>query len=139
MLLKARTAVAEDEMKIQLLYILDCSWCLKTKKLIREVLDELKVEAEVEEILIDNKEKAKKYNFFGSPTVRINGQDIEEEILKERCLSCEELSQLTNKATKFVREECCLGCRVYSYKGRQYPYPPKGLLKEVIKKLKGFK
>lgn len=45
-------------------------------KLIKESLDELGVKAEVEEILIDSDEKARKYNFVGSPTVRINGKDI---------------------------------------------------------------
>lgn len=129
----------EVKMKIELLYILDCPWCLKTKKLIREALDELRLEAEVEEILIDGQEKAKKYNFLGSPTVRIDGKDIEEEVKKERCLPCEELADSTKKATKFVKQECCLGCRVYHYKGKQYPYPPKEMLKEAIKNFRGFR
>lgn len=120
-------------MKLQLLYILDCPWCLKTKKLIREVLGELKLKVEFEEILIDSKEKAKKYNFSGSPTVRIDGKDIEEEIKKGRCLPCEELAESTKGATEFVKQECCLGCRVYYYKGKMYPYPPKGMLKQTLK------
>lgn len=77
-------------MRIQLSYILDCPWCVKTKKLIRESLEELGVKAELEEILIDTDEKAKKYEFVGSPTVRINGKDIQKEISKGQCSPCKE-------------------------------------------------
>jgi len=35
-------------MKVQLLYILNCPWCVKTKKLVKESLEELGVKAEVE-------------------------------------------------------------------------------------------
>jgi glutaredoxin len=122
-------------MKIQLLYILDCPWCLKTKKLLRESLKELKMEAEIEEILIDSEEKAKKYQFIGSPTIRIDGKDIQEEVSKNRCLPCEDLAKHTEKATEFVKQECRCGCRVFFYRDKQYPYPPKGMIKEAIKKV----
>jgi len=120
-------------MKIQLLYILNCPWCVKTKKLIRESLKELGIKAEVEEILVDTDEKAKKYNFLGSPTIRINGKDIQEKVSKEKCLSCEELSKRA-RTSKFVKQECKGGCRTYFYRGKQYPYPPKETIKEAIKR-----
>ncbi len=121
-------------MKIQLLYILDCPWCVKTKRLIKESLEELRVKAEVEEILIDTDEKAKKYNFVGSPTVRINGEDIQEDVSKGQCLPCEELAESTEETTEFVRQECMCGCRIYFYKNKQYPYPPKQLIKKALKR-----
>ncbi len=121
-------------MKIELLYILDCPWCVKTKGLIRESLKELDIKADIKEILIDSDEKARKYNFVGSPTIRINGRDIQEEISKGRCLPCEELAGHTKGATEFVKQECSCGCRIYFYKGRQYPHPPKEMIKEAIKK-----
>jgi len=122
-------------MKIEILYILDCPWCVKTKRLIRESLRELEVKADVKEILIDSEEKSRKYKFVGSPTVRINGKDIQEKLNKGRCLPCEELTESTKETTEFVKKECKCGCRVYIYKDKQYPYPPKEMLKEVIKKL----
>jgi len=122
-------------MKIQLLYILDCPWCVKTKKLIRESLKELGVKADIEEILIDSDEKAKKYKFVGSPTIRVNGKDIQKEVNKGQCLPCEELVKHTEEATEFVKQECRYGCRIYFYKGKQYPYPSKEMIKEAIKKL----
>lgn len=121
-------------MRIQILYILDCPWCVKTKKLVKESLKEIEVKADVEEILIDTDEKARKYKFSGSPTIRINGKDIQEEVGKAKCSCCEELSE-SEKTTKFVRIECMRGCRIYFYKGKQYPYPPKNMIKEAIKKL----
>ena len=112
---------------------MDCLWCLRTKKLLKETLKELELKAEVKEILIDTKAKAKKYGFVGSPTIIINGKDIQKVVEKDRCLSCEELAELNKKTTSFVKEECCKsGCRVYNYKGKQYPYPPKGLIKEAL-------
>ena len=121
-------------MKIQLLYILDCPWCIKTKNLIRESLKELNTKANVEEILIDSEEKSKKYKFAGSPTIRINGKDIQENVSKDRCLPCEELVEYTKGTTKFVKQECSCGCRIYFYKGKNYPYPPKEMIKEAIEK-----
>jgi len=121
-------------MKLQILYILNCPWCVKTKKLVRGSLRELGVKADIEEILIDSDEKAKKYNFTGSPTVRINGKDIQEEVSKAQCLCCEEIAESLEKATEFVKQECRYGCRVYFYKGKQYPYPPKDMIKDVVKK-----
>jgi len=119
-------------MKIELLYILDCPWCVKTKELIRKSLRELKAKADIKEILIDSNKKAKMYNFVGSPTIRINGKDIQEKISKGRCLPCEELAERTKGATEFVKQECSCGCRTFFYRGKSFSYPPKGLIKESI-------
>lgn len=118
-------------MKVELLYILDCLWCVKTKKLVRESLKELKVTADIEEVLIDSDEKAKKYNFVGSPTIRINKKDIQEKISKSRCVPCEELAE---HSTDFIKQECSCGCRTYFYKNKSYPYPPKEMIEEAIRK-----
>jgi len=122
-------------MKIQILYTMECPWCLKTKKLVRESLSEVGVKAEVEEILIDTEEKAKRHHFMGSPTVRIDGKDIQEKISKDRCLPCEELAESVRSTTPFVKQQCHCGCRIYFYRGKQYPYPPKGMIKEAIEKM----
>ena len=98
------------------------------------LVEDLKIEAEVEEILIDSEEKAKKYQFVGSPTIRINGKDIQEDVSKDRCLPCEESAKRTEKATEFIKQECSCGCRIYFYRSKQYPYPPKEMIKEAIKK-----
>lgn len=121
-------------MKIEILYILDCPWCVKTMGLVRKSLKELGVKADIEEILIDSEKKAGKYNFAGSPTIRINGEDIQDEVSKARCLPCEELAEHHKETTEFVKHECGCGCRIYSYKDKQYPYPPEEMIRESIKK-----
>ncbi len=122
-------------MKIEFLYILDCPWCVKTKELLRKSLEELGIKTNIREILIDSDEKARKYNFVGSPTIRIDGKDIQEEVNKGRCLPCEELARNSEETTEFIKRECGCGCRIYFFRGKQYPYPPKAMIKEAIKKL----
>ncbi len=123
-------------LEIQVLYIMDCPWCMETKKLVMDCIEELGVEASLEEILVDSDEKADKHNFMGSPTVRINGIDIQEEVSKGQCLPCEELAEADSETTEFVKQECKCGCRTYLFRGQEYPYPPKELIKEAIKKAK---
>ena len=121
-------------MRVQLQYTIDCPWYVNTKKLIQKSLQELGVKAKVEEILINTDAKARKYKFVGSPTIKINGKDIEEKCSKGQCLPCEEPAELNKGSTEFVKRECSFVCRVYSYKGKLYPYPPKEMIKEAIKK-----
>ncbi|MCX8190152.1 MAG: DUF2703 domain-containing protein [Candidatus Diapherotrites archaeon] len=130
-----KTTDKKSKIKIQVLYLLDCPWCVKTKKLVKESLKELGLKAEVEEIIIDSENKAKKFNFVGSPTVRINGEDIQETIAKNRCIPCEKIANKTGGASEYVTKECKCGCRVYFYKGKIYNYPPKQMIKKAICKL----
>lgn len=122
-------------MKIEFLYILNCPWCAKTRELIGQTLKELRVKVDFKEILIDSDEKARKYNFVGSPTIIINGRDIQENVIKDECLPCEKLASYSKKITKFVKQECKCGCRIFFYKNKKYHYPPKGLIKETIEKI----
>jgi len=110
-------------MKIELLYLMDCPYCLKTKKILRDVIKDLGLDTEIEEILIDSHNKVKKHKFVGSPTVRINGKDIQETVTKQLCKPC---SNITAP---------CTTCRTYTFKGRIYNYPPKEMIKEFIKEL----
>lgn len=76
----------------------------------------MNIKAEIVEILIDSEEKARKYNFAGSPTVRIENEDIQED------------------HEKMYDGRIIYGCRIYFYKGKYYPYPPKEMIKEAIKR-----
>lgn len=123
-------------MKIEILYLMDCPWCIKTKRMVSDVVKEFGLEVKVEEILIDSNEKAKKYRFFGSPTIRINGKDIQEKVEKARCLPCEKKAY-EDKAGDYVKDQCRCGCRVYFYRGKTYPYPPKRMIRESIQSALG--
>lgn len=102
---------------------MDCPYCLKTKKILRNIIKELGLNVKVKEILIDTDEKAIRYKFVGSPTVRINGKDIQEIVTKQFCKPCSDMSDV------------CTTCRIYSFKGKIYYYPPKEMIKEAFKKL----
>jgi hypothetical protein len=64
-------------MKIELLYLSDCSNHLPALDRLRAVLSQEGIGTEVREIEVKDESEARNLNFFGSPTIRINGLDIE--------------------------------------------------------------
>lgn len=65
-------------MTLELLYLEGCPNHRVTVDLVRSVLDAEGVPAEVREILIRDFDDARAFRFPGSPTVRVNGEDIED-------------------------------------------------------------
>lgn len=63
--------------KIQILYFPDCPIYKELEKLVKEVVAELGLDADLELVNIQTKEDAEKYHFTGSPGLRINGKDID--------------------------------------------------------------
>jgi len=131
------------KLEIDLLY-LDlsiCGRCQTTDKVLDEALDELREELKilkqltVNKIRIANDREAKEYDFVRSPTIRINGVDIENvlrgsksEITDNYCKDCSEVcddscSDITGGGTN---------CRTFEYKGKTYNSPPKEMIKEAI-------
>jgi len=64
-------------MKIEILYFEGCPNYLPTVERIRTVLTREGLPAEVVEIEVKDDSAAKALKFFGSPTIRVNGLDIE--------------------------------------------------------------
>ena len=64
-------------MKVEVLYFKGCPNHLPTVKRVRETLHGMGLHDEVREIEVDTYEKAEASGFLGSPSVRINGVDIE--------------------------------------------------------------
>lgn len=64
-------------MKIEILYFEDCPNHLPTLERIQQVLRAEGCDAEVSEVLVPDVEAAHNARFLGSPTVRVNGIDIE--------------------------------------------------------------
>jgi hypothetical protein len=91
-----------------------CPFWKEVVKTIENILGELKIEASVERVKVSSENEAKRLKFSGSPTVRINGVDID---------------------PMFKGTEGAIGCRVYTYQGKIYEYPPKDMIAEAIKKL----
>src|SRR5271170_1298968 len=66
-----------SEIKVDVLYFEECPNHLPTVERINAILREERCRAEVREVLVPNVETAQRVNFLGSPTVRVNGIDIE--------------------------------------------------------------
>lgn len=87
---------------------------------VAKVLELTGAEVVVNKIHIDSKEKAIKYRFESSPTIRINGNDIQLEMKESLCESCGDL----------CGDE--VDCRVWVYKGKEYNVPPKAMMIDAI-------
>ena len=67
----------DRKIKVEVLYFEGCPNHLPTLERIKEVLQEEGCDAEIREILVPDVETAHRVRFLGSPTIRINGSDIE--------------------------------------------------------------
>lgn len=77
-------------MKVEVLYVSECSTHPAAVKLVREVLAAQGVAANIHEVLVADEKMADELQFIGSPTIRINGRDVAGETarLKTFALSC---------------------------------------------------
>ena len=71
-------------MRIEVLYLEDCPNYVPTIDRLRTVLREEGLSVDVREIEVKDASAAERFRFIGSPTVRINGLDIE---TASRCLA----------------------------------------------------
>jgi hypothetical protein len=91
-------------------------------RLLTPVAEALGIELQHREIVVQTPEEAKKHAFLSSPTIRINGRDIAQDIRESLCESC---GDLTNNNTR-------VDCREWHYRGRVYSAAPLPLLVEAI-------
>lgn len=99
---------------VEILYTDECPFWKEVVKLIEEVNREFRTEATIKKVRIENEQDAKKLKFPGSPTVRINGVDIDPEAKES---------------------EGFIGCRIYRYENRVYEFPPKEMIKNAFQRL----
>lgn len=64
-------------MKVEVLYFESCPNYKPTVERLKRVLEEERLSAEVIEVEVLNSEVARAVGFLGSPTIRIDGRDIE--------------------------------------------------------------
>jgi hypothetical protein len=101
-------------LKIQLLYFEGCPGFAPALSLLQQGLDEEGVASEVLTILVESDESAKKYRFLGSPSIRVDGEDIEVE---------------ARSSTDFGMK-----CRIYDHEGVPGGVPAKSLIRDAIRK-----
>jgi hypothetical protein len=99
-------------MKIEILVFDGCPNSESAENLVRETVAELGIDAEIEVIHVIDNEDAVTKRFLGSPSIRINGKDLEVE---------------ENELTQYS-----MRCRVYRHGESQSGVPSKDLLKSTI-------
>ena len=91
-------------MKIEFLYFEGCPHHEPTLQLLEKVMAEEKIDSPVKKIDVVSDSMAQEVRFVGSPSIRINGQDIDSEGIAEQ---------------GFGRK-----CRIYSVEGVPKGIPP---------------
>ena len=64
-------------MQIDVLFFEGCPNHEPTTALVRDVVRSLGLEASIREVEVRNADEAKRLRFFGSPTIQVDGQDLD--------------------------------------------------------------
>ncbi len=119
------------EIRIDYLYLdlNTCDRCVGTDAVLEKVIKELSPAFDLagyhisyHKTEIATEEDATFHHFVSSPTIRINGNDICDEVQESDCGCCGEISGTQ------------VDCRVFEYNGKLYNVPPKVMLAEAILK-----
>lgn len=139
-----------DKLRIDFLYVdlSECERCQSSDEILDEALRELREQIHgtgistitINKTKITSDEQAEKHGLVRSPTLRINGMDIEEivneeyEVKDNYCPSCKDVTgpecyEVTGGGND---------CRVFEYEGNTYETIPKEMIKEAIRKVVGI-
>ena len=100
-------------MKVELLYFDDCPSYETAYNTLVEVLKKEGIEAEIEKVNVKTEKEAQKLRFLGSPTIRVDGKDVERK---------------ARESTAYGRK-----CRIYVYNDQVNGWPPKEMLRKAFK------
>lgn len=103
-------------MKIEFLYFDGCPNYLEAKEALEALLKKEGVNDSIEVIHIRDEGHAQEHSFLGSPSIRINGEDIEEDRRGEAAL---------------------YGCRLYPSNSENQGLPPESMIVGAIRKAQG--
>lgn len=105
-----------------------CTRCQGTDASLEEAIAEVSrvlkivgVDLVVRKTHIDSEQRARQLGFISSPTILINGRDVQESLKESQCDSC----------TQLAGGQSC-NCRVWSYQGGEYIAPPAALIVDAI-------
>lgn len=105
-------------MKVEVMYIADCPNHESTLEHARAALQAMGVPAVVDEVEVRTEADAEMWQFLGSPTVRVNGLDVEPEARGSRHFG--------------------FGCRSYLENGRRSGQPSKELIQRALEENVGL-
>lgn len=123
--------VSGKEIKIEYLYLdlNTCDRCVGTDAVLEDVIKALSpafalagYRISYRKTEIATEADAILHKFVSSPTIRVNGRDICDEVKESDCGCCGEISGTQ------------VDCRVFEYGGMLYDVPPKAMLAEAILK-----
>ena len=104
-----------------------CDRCIGTDKVLDEVMltltPALKLagyKIEYRKVEMKTAELAERHRFLSSPTIRVNGSDICQTVMENRCGCCGEISGTD------------VACRVFEFNGKSYEVPPKEMLAKAV-------
>ncbi len=98
--------------KVELLYFDGCPTYQTALKDIEDITKQDEIDAEITLVKVKSEEDAKRLQFLGSPTVRVNGVDLEPSS-----------SELTDYG---------LRCRIYKVNGKLVGSPSKEMLRKAL-------
>ena len=98
--------------EIELLYFDGCPAYKTALKDLKQVVKELGIRAKIEMVRVGSDDEARSNGFIGSPTIRVNGKDID--------------------PTASGREDYGMSCRVYRVDGRLLGHPPKEMIRTAL-------
>ncbi len=106
-----------------------CKRCVPTGDQLKQavslldpVAEALGIELRHHEIVVQTPQEAKEHALLSSPTIRLNGRDIDQDIRESLCESCGDLTE----------NNTMVDCREWHYRGKVYYAAPLPLLIEAI-------
>lgn len=106
-----------------------CARCVPTGdqlgnavRLLTPVAEAMGIELKYRAIVVQSEDEAKQHALLSSPTIRINGRDIAQDIRESVCESCGDLTE----------NNTVVDCREWHYRGNAYSSAPLPMLLEVI-------
>lgn len=100
--------------KIRLLHTQGCHTYHQAFDELEKALKEKGLPVRFEVVLITCEKEAEENKFLGSPTIQVNGEDVDPK-------------------AKIVTKYSISLCRLYFWKGKSYDYPPKEMILEALK------
>jgi hypothetical protein len=95
--------------RIDILYLDGCPNHPPTTELVRDVVRSLRLDATIRHIVVRDPEEASRLRFLGSPTVQVNGQDVD--------------------PAAWSRVDYSFNCRMYGTSGS----PPRALVEQALR------
>jgi len=100
-------------MKLELLHIADCPNTDATRRLLNATLRELGLTEDIREIEVSDSSQAQALSFPGSPTIRIDGIDVEPNLPGENGDG--------------------LSCRIYMIDGKRHAVPTEEMIRRALR------